>query len=393
MKKTLFSLFLIFFFSKGTTAQHIQLSEFAEISVLTIGPGKILNDAFGHSAFRVKDPVYKLDLVFNYGVYDFQAPNFYLKFAQGKLNYLIGLDPFDRFLNSYKNQDRTIIQQKLNLTKAQRQQLFEILRTNYLPENRRYLYDFFYDNCATKIRDVVNTSTNNLIEYKTPDSLVSKSFRGLIYEHVDKNSWGSLGIDIALGSVIDRKATANEYMFLPKYIQSFFANASFADGKSLISSTKVLYQQKGEQIKQGFITSPLFILICVATIIVLLTARDYKLKQRSKWLDVLLFGITGCIGILILALWFATDHTATAQNYNLLWAFPLNIVLVWSLLKKSPKKWVLGLIKFLIIMLCLIGLHWTIGIQIYAITLLPIFIALCIRYIYLASYLKSTFSN
>ncbi|MDT0557369.1 DUF4105 domain-containing protein [Ichthyenterobacterium sp. W332] len=389
MKQKLLFLLLSFFIYKSNLAQQLQLSEFAEISVLTIGPGDILNDAFGHSAFRVKDPMFRLDIVYNYGVYDFQTPNFYLKFAQGKLNYLIGLDPFDKFYANYKNQDRTINQQKLNLTKEQRQQLFDILRVNHLPENRRYLYDFFYDNCATKIRDVVNNATNNLVEFNAPKDLEHKTFRQLIYDHVDKNSWGSLGIDIALGSVIDIEAKPNEYMFLPKYIHTFFANATLASGEALVSSTKVLYEENVRPTKQSFLSSPMFILNIIAWIIIILTIRDYKLKKRSKWLDALIFLITGAIGISVLLLWFATDHSATANNYNLLWAFPFNLILVWVLLKKNIKKWVLGFIKFLVIMLCLLSLHWLLGVQVYALALIPILLALCIRYIYLIYYLKA----
>ena len=153
-------LFLLCLFSFQITVAQT-LSPTAEISVLTIGPGNNLNDAFGHSGFRIKDNVQGIDVVFGYGQYDFDAPNFYLKFAQGKLNYLISKDDFNDFYRVYVFFNRSIKEQVLNLTQTEKQNLFNYLQNNYKPENRAYLYDFFYDNCATKIRDVANTALNN----------------------------------------------------------------------------------------------------------------------------------------------------------------------------------------------------------------------------------------
>ncbi len=393
MKQKLLLLFFGILTYCGVNSQQIQLSEFAEISVLTIGPGKTLNDAFGHSAFRIKDPMFKLDIVYNYGVYDFSAPNFYLKFAQGKLDYLIGLDTFNQFLRNYRYQDRTITEQKLNLTKPQKQELFNYLSTNHLPENRKYKYDFFYDNCATKIRDVINTSTLSSVQYNTPDGLQESTFRDLIYEHVNKNSWSSFGIDLALGSVVDKTTTSNEYMFLPKYIQVFFENATVNTTQPLVSSTKVLYTKKGKKNQSSFFISPLFIMGIISLIIILFTAKDFKSSKRTKWIDACIFVITGLIGIMLLLLWFATDHSATAQNYNLLWAFPLNLILIIAIAKRSTKKWQIGFLKFLVIMLCLMTFHWIFGVQVFAIALIPLIIALFIRYIFLIHYFKKHINN
>ena len=143
LKKLLF-LTSILFISFVQGQQNQLLSPQAEISVLTIGPGASLNDAFGHSAFRIKDPIKGTDLVFNYGVYDFNTPNFYLKFAQGKLNYLIGLNYYEDFFETYISQNRTIKEQVLNVSSSEKQKLFDYLLNNIKPENRAYLYDFFY---------------------------------------------------------------------------------------------------------------------------------------------------------------------------------------------------------------------------------------------------------
>ncbi len=368
-----------------------ELSKSAEISVLTVGPGNTLNDAFGHSGFRVKDDAKGYDLVFNYGVYDFEAPNFILKFAQGKLNYLIGLNRFDDFYSAYTEQNRSIKEQTLNLTSAEKQKLFDYLIENYKPENRRYLYDFLFDNCATKIKDVTNIATKSPIDFNIPENYKEATFRSLIHENLNRNSWGSLGIDVALGSVIDRYATPEQHMFLPKNIYTFFENATTENGKnSLIKGTRVLYEASPKDANSTFLLSPLFIFGIIALLIIFITYKDYKKQKRTKVLDIILFTVTGLAGIMILLLWFATDHQTTQNNYNLLWANPLNLIILFQLFKNKMSKWFNKYVKFLLILLCLLIFHWITRVQVFAIGLIPLLIALFIRYIYLIKYSKPT---
>ncbi len=385
-----FLLFLLFlFFGLPAQSQYKQLSPNSRISVLTIGPGSSLNDAFGHSAYRVKDSL--IDIVFNYGVYDFNTPNFYTKFAQGKLNYKIDANYYEDFKASYIRQDRTIKEQVLNLSNDEKQQVFNFLSKNYEPANQFYLYDFFYDNCATKIKDVLVIALNNNIDFKLPESFESKTFRTLIQENLNWNSWGSLGIDLALGSVIDRKASPIEHMFLPKYIYDFFGSAKFTQDKtkSLVKNEQVVYKKKGANSSLNVLTSPLFILGIISILILYITFKDYKGNKRSKWLDILLFASTGLIGFVVILLWFATDHKATVQNYNLLWAFAINLIVIGQVFKTKPKKWFLKYIKFLFIMLCLLAMHWIIGIQRFAFTLIPLLIVFIVRYIYLIKFYQN----
>lgn len=370
-------------------AQPLELSPYAQASVITVGPGTSLNDAFGHNAFRIKDSAHGLDVTYGYGEYDFNAPYFYLKFAQGKLNYLLGKVGFNRFYEFYIYQNRTMEEQVLNLSPDEKQNLFEFLENNYRPENRKYLYDFFYDNCATRIRDVLEKTSDSEITFHNPEAFEAKTFRNLIYECVDKNSWGSLGIDVALGAVIDKEATPYEHMFLPKYIFEFFGTATKSGSEKLVKESRTLYKKKESKVSTRFWSSPMAILGLLALLIFWLTYRDYKTKQRQKVLDVLLFVLTGGIGILVLLLWFATDHTATANNYNLLWAFPLNLLVGIQLLKAQPKKWTRRYLKFLVIMLALLSLHWLAGIEQFAISLIPLLLAISARYLYLIHYFKN----
>ncbi|GAA0747950.1 DUF4105 domain-containing protein [Gaetbulibacter jejuensis] len=390
--RCLFSLIVLLLAINTASAQQV-LSPNAEISVLTIGPGASLNDAFGHSGFRIKDRTQGLDVVYGYGQYDFDAPNFYLKFAQGKLNYLISKHNFEDFYRAYVYYNRTVKEQVLNITTEEQQALFNYLQNNYKPENRAYLYDFFYDNCATRIRDVANTALNQNITYNTPEDYQEQTFRTLIQNNLNKNSWGSLGIDIALGSVIDKTATPNEQLFLPENIYRFFSTATLQNGQPLVKQSQVLYTKKEQLESSSFLLSPLFILSILALLIILITYKDYKKKKRTKLLDGIIFSVTGCIGIVLLLLWFATDHSATANNYNLLWAFALNVFVIQQVLKQTPSKWFLRYLSFLIIMLCLLVFHWLTGVQVFAITLTPLLIALAIRYIFLLRYFKNSTTN
>ena len=389
---SLFFLLIIFLPAK-MIAQEIILSDTAEISILTMGPGDVLNDSFGHSAFRVKDTNQNIDVVYNYGVYDFNTPNFYLKFAQGKLLYTLGRNNFSPFYNYYAKQNRWIKEQVLNLNSTEKQDIFNYLQNNFKPENRSYKYDFFFDNCATKIRDVLVVVLKNKISYQDSVDSNSYTFRELIQKNVDWNTWGSFGMDIAIGAVVDQKATYWEYQFLPEYVFKATDKAKLNRGQediSLVKKTINLFINSPEENKSNFFTIPLFIMGLLAFIILGITYKDFKNKIRSRWLDISIYSITGIIGVLLLLLWFATDHYTTHNNYNLLWAFPLSLFFVLAISKKNPKPWLKRYVFFQILMLTLLSIHWITGIQVFTYGLIPLLIALLVRYLYLVFYFKNT---
>jgi len=370
-------------------SQNLQLSKDTTVSVITFGPGNNLNDAFGHNAIRVKSRFF--DIAYDFGRYDFDAPNFYLNFARGKLNYLQGKNNYKNLISLYKNEDRSITEQTLNLTTTQKQDLYNTLEANYKKNQGAYLYDFFYDNCATKIRDIVETTLDGQLVYNVPKDYQEQTFRQLIDHNLHWNTWGSFGIDIALGSIIDRKATAREQLFLPEKVNVFFNNATLKNNsQKLVINSNAIYTKQGINGNKvsTFLISPLFILVIVASVILFITYKDYKNNTRAKGLDMTIFIITGSVGVLLFLLWFATDHTATAYNYNVLWAFPISLFCILQILKATPKKWYIAYIKFMILMLCLMVMHWTIGVQRFAPALVPLIIALAIRYIYLLRYYK-----
>ena len=359
---------------------QLQLSKESEVSILTIGPGFVLNDAFGHSAIRIKDPLQNIDLIFDYGRYDFQAKGFYLNFAKGKLDYEIGWTYSDDFISNHKLQQRRVTAQIINLTLKEKQNLFEVLQTNIQPQNKSYSYDFFYNNCATKIKDVLVDTSNKNISFLTRENFEQLSFRELIRSHVPQNSWGGLGIDAALGSVIDRLASVEEHLFLPKYLDEILKHSKFdPEATKLVLRSEVLNQTQKSK-PSTFWWSPLVILGLVSITIIGMTYYDWTSKSRNKFLDAMIFFTTGSIGILILFLWFANDHTATAYNYNFLWAFGFNLLMLPTVLKPKSKKRFVGYLKFLILLLTLMLLHSLTGVQAFNYTIIPLWIALLIRY-------------
>jgi hypothetical protein len=388
MKKLVFLLFFFLGIAFGQNDSQIQLSPEATFSVITCGPGSELYSTFGHNAFRLKDPVYNYDVVYNYGTFDFNTPFFYIKFAQGKLPYQLGRSSFKNFVYSYKYEKRWVKEQVLNLSPNQVQTLLAYLENNYKEENRSYKYDFFFNNCATKIREVLLNNFSDEIKFTYNHITTEKTFRDLIYDYVEKNSWSSFGIDIALGSVIDREATKEEYDFLPDYVFKAIENATLQNGESLVKEVNVILKEpQNAQETSSFALSPYFISTILLLIVLIITFLDFKHKKRTRWLDAVLMLITGLGGVMVLLLWFATDHSMTASNWNLLWVFPINLLFIRKFLSKQKEaknhcKYTAILIGLIVILLLL----WLIQFQVFALAAIPLLVMLLVRYSYVTYY-------
>jgi hypothetical protein len=311
---------------------QITLSDQAEISVITCGPGQNeLYSAFGHSAFRVTDPVNGLDYAFNYGVFDFSQPNFYLNFARGHNYYKLAVQDYKQFEYFYRYYNRYVHEQVLNLTPQQKQRLFDYLQWNALPENQTYLYDYFYDNCATKLPAIVAMVFQDSVVFDGTHITTNYSIRQLTDLYLKRQPWGDLGIDLCLGLPMDKKATPYEHMFLPDYVEAGFDHATL-NSKPLVKQKNIIY----ESVPESFHLSPfrpMYVFSALAVLIAVISWIDFRRKKVSDWLDVTLFGITGAVGFLLLLLWVATDHKAAANNLNLLWALPTHLLVVVVLRK------------------------------------------------------------
>ena len=384
MKSKVFT--ILFFFS---TILLAETNDYV-ISVLTIGPGNSLSDSFGHSAIRVQDKSKNYDLVFNYGIYDFNDPKFYSNFIKGYLNYSLGVSYFKDFKSSYISNNRSIKEQVLLLPDSLNKKIVDRLIFNSKPENKNYLYDYFSNNCSTIIKDIIDES---LIKYDYQNTYIVKSkntYRNLIYENINKNSWGSLGIDICLGSYIDQEIDAKKNTFLPEYLfeylnSSYYSRAELNNKIKLVKKINLINNQSKQFPNLNIDTlfySPLFIFIILSSLLIFINVK-YLNNKKVHLLLQSTHVITSAIGFLLLFLWFFTDHYTAAYNYNLLWASPLNIILIF---KAINKKWKVALLKLLLLSLVLIVLHSITNVQVFNISLYPIFIFLGFRYFQLIKY-------
>jgi len=358
-----------------------QLSEQSIISVLTCGPYQgDLYSAFGHSAFRIFDPVKNINVVCNYGTFHFNPPMFYLNFALGNNRYTLSVEEYQGFENRYIYENRFIHEQVLNLTMAQKQKLFAYLQWNALPENATYQYDYFYDNCSTRIRDVLVAALGDDVKFDESHITTNYSIRELTDFYIkEQQPWGDLGIDICLGLPMDKKAAPLEYMFLPDYVESGFDHASIQQQGTtvpLVKEKQVIYEARPEESSSIF-PHPLYVSGFIALVVLIITIWDFRRRKATNRFDFFLFGITGLIGMLLIFLWFFTTHKAAAYNLNLLWAFPLHC-LAAPALAKSP-KWLTAYFLFTTILTVGTLLAWSILPQKLPYAMIPFVAALGLR--------------
>ncbi|MBN2167547.1 MAG: DUF4105 domain-containing protein [Marinilabiliaceae bacterium] len=313
-----------------------QISPNAQISLITCGPGNDLYAKFGHSAIRLNDSINNIDWVFNYGTFDFDTPNFYLKFINGNLNYMLSVSKFDPFIRYYFFNKRTVSEQILDLNFEEKKKLTQLLIENAKPENKFYRYDFFFDNCATKIRDIVFKSIEGEIILHNIKG-ENSTFRNLFSSYLNNSTWTKFGIDILLGSKTDLQTDTWQEMFLPNYLDYHFKNAIVkrdSSEKPLIKTEKKIISFNNELSKTSFRFSPSIVfgilLICVILFSILFTNNTIIIRT----FDIILFLATGLSGLLILYMWFFTSHQIVSMNYNILWANPLNILILWITQKK-----------------------------------------------------------
>ncbi|AUC84408.1 hypothetical protein CW731_03430 [Polaribacter sp. ALD11] len=392
MKKKLLFLILLCSFSIQKNKAQVHLSVNSEISIVTAGPGEELYEKFGHSAIRIKDPILNLDLIYNYGVFDFEAPNFLLNFAQGKMYYLLAKYDFKYFLASYKKDKRWLKQQVLNLNQDEKQQFFVYLENNALEENATYLYDPFFDNCASKLRDITQTILNENVLLNSNKIENNKTLRGLMNQEIYWNTWGNFGINLIAGTILDTKRNQLAYTYLPDYLYETFKNGKIK------STDKLINLVKREDILLNFdeignsssFFSPLTIFMLFLLIVIFITYKDVKNKRRTRSLDFTIFFITGLVGLILTYLWFFSSHKTAPNNFNILWAFLPNLYFAFKISKKNSIMWLQKYVLILLLFLVLISFLWIFGIQVFPIAVIPLLILLFIRYVFLYKYLLSS---
>lgn len=364
-----------FFFPKPVSAQPCHL----RISLITVGTGNELYATFGHTAIRVIDSTDSEDYVFNYGTFDFDTPHFYWKFVRGKLMYSLSVAYFNDFMSEYYQEKRKVTEQVLNLTCAEKETIWQFLQNNYLPQNRDYKYDFLFDNCSTRIRDIFVRVFGPGWKYPNIVPEPELSFRTEINRYLSNKPWEKLGINLMFGKSTDDTMNSSQIMFIPDFLEKGVGSSTL-NNKPLVESTQVLYDP-GPQPDNSFpvYLEPLFWLVILAIFIVVISFNRQWLISRKllPWVDRCLFFLTGLLGLFLLFMWFGTDHGVCRWNFNLLWAFPLNIVYSFYVHKNTS-----GVRKYAgwVILLCFFLLFgWYVLPQQLPLAVLPIIAMLFVR--------------
>ena len=370
-------LFVLFLLVKSAYAQTDSVCNL-RISILTCSPGQELYSLFGHSALRITDLDAKTDIIYNWGTFEgYGDPDFYIKFMRGKLRYYVSPDKLNDFMYEYQYDGRSVIEQVLALSCEDKRKIKNAVDSNMLPDNRYYKYDFTLDNCTTRIRDLIENNSSSL---KLPKHIVKDgtTFRNMLHSYLDKGSqpWSKLGIDILLGARLDNKVTANEALFLPEYLMTAMDSTTQNNKPIIQSSNLLLNAQPYEEMKGIYEPLIMFTSICLLFFLISLSKNAVAVKI-THLIDTMLLYTTGLIGMLLLFMWFFTDHAACANNYNLLWALPTNFIVAFAW--KRP-AWTKQYFKFMAGISILTVVSWFLLPQQLNIALLPLEIYMLYRY-------------
>lgn len=336
------------------------LSDSARVSLISILPGDRIYSVFGHSALRIRDPGLGIDRAYNFGTFDFgrtplDVASFVGRFTYGDLNYSLTVqDPVAMVRRYWQIEDRASTEQVLDLTRDEAQELFRRLEINALPENRHYQYDFFFDNCATRLLDALEGVLGPDLTFPGARSS-GLSFRRLLDRYLVGQRWIDLGMDLGLGAPADREATAREATFLPEYLMEYVGAGRLdqggEDARPLVRSTRALTGAPADDWTPE--SDPPWPLIATGALLLVglaLTIRDVRSKRADRSpeargergsghrLDALFFGVLGVAGLALVFLWFVSLHDVTDTNFNLAWALPTHLVLAVALWRGSAGR-------------------------------------------------------
>lgn len=308
LKKTLL---LLIFFSVNSFSQNPKLSEKTQVSIFTCGRGEELYSTFGHTALRIKDDENQLDVVFNYGAFDFRTENFYFKFVKGDLQYFMNVSSFEDFILEYQMDEREVIEQTLNISLANKQKLFDTLSASLYTPERYYTYKFIDRNCTTMVAEKVNSLLGQKQLEKVDDTSIS--YRKVLYPYFENYFWYKLGINIIFGAKTDANA---EKLFLPVELMHSLDKA-IVEGKPLVSDKKTIINGDKKQVAFSFFNS-IYLIIVILLLLILMNKRFLFLSY--------LF-LCGILGIFLCIVGLYSDHQEVLWNYNVLLFSPLFLVL------------------------------------------------------------------
>jgi len=320
------------------------------VSLITCGPGlEFIGASFGHTAIRITDSARGTDAVYNYGTFDFGAPNFELRFAQGTLPYRLSSYPFASFLNEYAENGRSVTEQVMAFDSARAARLEDFLEENLLPQNREYIYSSVYDNCATRVRDALEAALGKDLRWgRAVPGKSGQTFRQSFMPHLATDPWQAFGIAVLSGRPVDQTMDNRQAMYLPRFLERATATASLA-GKPLVVSTERLLPAR-VQLPPERRTGPAFwAVLGLAAVVCTLTILPAARKKVGLAPANALIFLSGLLGLLMLVMWLATDHRICRDNLNLLWALPTNVIAAWMPARKRTRYALIALLCILVV--------------------------------------------
>lgn len=338
MKKGLLYIVLTFILSVVNAtagAQSMRNPDSIQISLLTCSPGKEVWAQYGHTAIRYYDKESGEDLAINYGIFSLDQTYFIPRFVLGMTDYRMGVQPMDMFLTQYSYEGRGVVEQILNLSTEDKEVIYKALQENMKPENVVYRYNYFFDNCTTRARDMLVNHLHGKVVY--PPAEEDATFRSMIHKWNNKYEWSQFGEDLLLGVNADRKTTKSEQQFLPENLRSDFDKASY-NGKPLVKETNVLLDAETEVAEPAFPLSPLSIALIFAVISLVMMLFSYR-RQQVYWAwDLALMLTSGLMGIIFFVMIFS-QHPCVSLNFILLFFNPLPLFFLYSTIKKKKVIW------------------------------------------------------
>jgi hypothetical protein len=310
--------------------------------LLTCGPGTETYSIYGHSALRIVIPEKHTDIVYNWGVFDFNTKNFAWKFAKGRLDYMLIAESLKGFLQGYFFEQRFVYSQKINIDPAETRKLVLLINENLKPENIKYRYDFLYDDCSTRIRDLLEKSVGEKLKYPPAESGKIPTFREMVGKYQNPYPWLKFGVDLLMGSTTDKKAVFRDRMFLPIDMKDELSETFIhRSGKMipLLQNPEVLLDFNTHVIKQKFFTAPPAVFTLVIILILILTAR-VKSTKVIRLIDIIIYSVFSILSVMMVFFNFFTDHQQLKWNLNIIWLNPFILLCLISLiLDKTGKIW------------------------------------------------------
>jgi hypothetical protein len=311
--------------ASGSTYIHAQTSD-TTFYLITCGLGKETYSYYGHSALRLV--IGKSDTAYNWGIFDFSTPFFVWKFARGRVSYWVGNERFEGFLQNYFLEKRFVYSQKINLNSSEKRQLLYLINENLRPENLKYKYDFFYDNCSTRIRDLLEKTLKNNLIYPKIDNHELPTFRDKITVYQKQYAWYQFGTDMLLGSPTDKKADFRDQMFLPIDLMNGLSAATINRSgveMPLLDRADIILDFPAPVHKLKVWETPLFVFSLLLFVIIMITSL-FQSKAVYDIMDILIYSVYSLLSILMIFFNFITDHAQTKWNFNIIWLSPFVII-------------------------------------------------------------------